>query len=80
MVYILSLNNNGEYEDFTEWIEGVFSTKNKAVEIGMERTLKYQEGGAVPFIVEEFEIDADKPHIILKIHQEETGQWIERII
>ena len=39
-VYVLWLNNGMEYDEYSEWIAGVFSTPDKARSVGFQNAAK----------------------------------------
>ena len=56
MIYIVILNNGGHYfEDYTDWVAGVFQTKKEAVDCAKLRTRSDF------FNIEKWEIGKEKP-------------------
>jgi hypothetical protein len=54
MIYILILNNDERYEDYSEWIAGIFATKKEAVAHAKKETVSDL------FVIDEWEVGKSK--------------------
>ena len=70
MLYVLLLNNGESYEDFSEWVGGVFPSRKEAADSGKSRTISDY------FNIEAWEVGKEKYNKVFTYEfSNDTRKW-----